>query len=78
MMTEFASVVLLEDIETDSGSQLKEGTQGTLIGQEDGNFVVEFELHRPGDDSYFEAALLSTESFAITEILAEYPPLTDQ
>lgn len=72
-LSPFASVLLLKDVKTDQGTPVKEGTQGTLIEQDADGFVVEFRIFcadcPTGTEHHFEAALLSPDSFAITEIL---------
>jgi hypothetical protein len=74
-MSSIASVLLLRDIVTDRGLPLKEGVQGTLVDKDEDGFTVEFILKAPWlTDGYIhEAASLSPETFAITEILENTP-----
>lgn len=74
-MIEIASVVLLKDIISDRGLPIKQGVQGTLVGKDVRGFTVEFVLEAPWlmEGYIHEAASLSPEEFAITEILENIP-----
>ena len=67
-----ASIMLFEDIETDQGTSLKSGYQGTLVEQVDAGFIIEFEIANTSIEGgkRFETACLSSDKFAITENLS--------
>ena len=64
-----AKVMLFEDIETDQGTVVKEGTEGWIVARMGDDFIIEISLEAPElvGGYRFETACLSADKFAITE-----------